>query len=206
MDFEFTPNNDIYWFNPNLTPLKDWAVFLDRDGVIIEEVHLLKNIKDLYIYPESFEAIRKLNHCNIPVFLTTNQTTVCRNLVNVKFINKTHRIIEKKLEKLGIHLDGILCCLHHPEADLIKYRTLCSWRKPDCGMFEFIAKKYNLDLKKSFGIGDKARDLLAYQKAGMHGILVKTGYGGADPFYKAKPNNKSENILEAVNYIINKNL
>lgn len=186
-------------------PKKDWAVFLDRDGVVIEDTHLLCDLKDLIFLPGIGKAVSLLNKKKIPVFLTTNQTVVARGLCKEDFILKTHENIKEELKKAGAILDGIFCCLHSPKADIKKYRSRCSWRKPEPGMFEFIAELFKLDLKKSFLIGDKARDVLAGQKAGINDILVQTGYGGGDALYKAKPTVVKKDLLSAVKYILKKN-
>lgn len=184
-------------------PKKDWAVFLDRDGVVIKETsNLLYNFKDFVIISQAIEAVKLLNEKKIPVFLTTNQTTVARGLCKEDFVIKTHEKIKKILAKKGAFLDGIFTCLHSPRADIRKYRLDCSWRKPKPGMFKFIAKKFKFNLKKSFLIGDSARDILAAQKAGIKDILVKTGHAGKGGIYSAKPSIVKKDVLEAVRFII----
>lgn len=186
----------------DFAPEKDWAVFLDRDGVVIKERHLLCDLKDLVFLPRVGQAIQFLNKKKIPVFLTTNQTVVARGLCKEDFIFKTHEKIKGELSKSQAFLDGIFCCLHSRKADIKKYRYDCSWRKPKTGMFEFIAKIFNLKLKKSFLIGDKARDVLVAQKLGMRDILVRTGYAGKDSLYQAKPSVIKKDLLAAVRYIL----
>lgn len=183
-------------------PKKDWGVFLDRDGVVIKEVHLLSDMKDFVMLPKVGEAIRSLNQNQIPVFLTTNQTSVARGLCKEDFIAKTHEKIKEELAENKAFLDGIFCCLHSLKADIKEYRHDCPWRKPKTGMFEFVAKRFNLDLKKSFLIGDKARDILTAQKLKMKDILVLTGHAGKDVLYSAKPTIIKKDILEAVKYIL----
>jgi len=163
---------------------------------------LLHDLKDYKIFPKTVKAIKLLNDKKIPVILATNQTVAARGLVKKTFIDKTHRLIQKDLRNQGAHLDGIFYCLHSPYADIKKYKADCQWRKPNPGMFVFAARKMGFDLKKSWGIGDKARDILAYQKAGMRDILIKTGHAGKDSLYKAKPTIVKRNALEAVKYIL----
>ena len=133
--------------------------------------------------------------------MATNQTVVARGLVKKSFVDKTHKLIQKDLKNKDAHLDGIFYCLHSLYSDIKKYKADCSWRKPKTGMFIFAAKKMKLDLKKTWGIGDSARDILAYQKAGMKDILVKTGHGGKNFSYKAKPTTIKKDILQAVKHI-----
>lgn len=187
----------------NFKPQKDWAVFLDRDGVVIKETpKLLYDFKDFFVIPQAAEAIRLLNKENIPVFLTTNQTVVARGLCDEKFVSKTHKKIKKELAKSNAFLDGIFCCLHSPRADVKKYRLDCRWRKPKTGMFEFIAEEFKLNLKKSFLIGDSTRDILAAQKIRIKDILVLTGHAGKDNLYRFKPTLIKKDILEAIRHII----
>lgn len=197
-------DGDFFQINSNYRFEKDWGVFLDRDGVVIKEVHLLHDLKDYKIFPKAIKAIKLLNDKQTPVILATNQTVVARGLAKKNFIDKIHNLIKKDLKNKGAHLDGISYCLHsnRPYVKIKKYKIDCSWRKPNLGMFIFTAKKMGLDLKKSWGIGDTARDILAYQKTGMKDILVKTGHGGKDFFYKAKPTIVKKDILKAVEYIL----
>jgi len=183
-------------------PQKDWAVFLDRDGVLIKEVHHLVDLRKLEFLPLAVEAVRMLNKRGIPVFLTTNQTVVARGLCREDFILKTHEKIKEKLARKGAFLDGIVYCPHSVEADVAKYRLDCDWRKPKEGMFEFIIDRYQFKAKKSYGIGDKARDILAYQKLGIKDILVLTGYAGKDLLYSAEPSVIKKDIMKAVKYIL----
>lgn len=193
---------DYYWVNPNYKPHRKWGILLDRDGVVLEEVHLLHNLKDYKIFPKAVKAIKLLNDKNIPVVLTTNQTVAARGLVKKDFIKKTHDLIRRDLKKKGAWLDGIFYCLHSPHADIKKYRLNCSWRKPKIGMLVASAKRLKLNLEKCWGIGDKARDTLAYKKVGMKDVLVETGHGGKDGLFKAEPTFVKKNILEAIKFIL----
>jgi HAD superfamily hydrolase (TIGR01662 family) len=195
---------DLYWIDPNFNPQNNWGVFLDRDGVVIEEVNLLHKLEDYKIIPESIEAIKLLNDNHIPVILATNQTVVARGMADEDFIQSTHQLLQRDLNAGNAHLDAILACLHSPFADVERYRLDCSWRKPNSGMFTFAASKMNLDLSNCFGIGDKARDIKAYENCGMQAILVKTGHAGEDSQHEYEAKTIKNNILDAVQFILEK--
>lgn len=185
-------------------PMKNWAVFLDRDGVINEERHLVRKIKDFVIYSAVFKAIKLLNQHNIPTVVHYNASVVARGLCSVEQIVKLNEYMKKQLAKKGAFVDMILFCSHHPTAFNADMVHDCSWRKPNIGILKFAAKMFNFNLKKSYVVGDAARDILMAQKAGAMGILVKTGHGGKDKVYQARPEIVVKDILKAVEHIIEK--
>ncbi len=191
-----------FWVNPGFQAAKKWGFFLDRDGVIIEDVHLLHRMEDYVIFPQALQAIKLLNDNQVPVVMATNQTVVARGLVDEAFIEQIHQRIKDDLAQVNAHIDAIVTCLHSPQADIKTYRFVCDWRKPEAGMMLYAVDFLGLDRTRSYGIGDKARDCLAYQKAGMKDILVLTGHGGEDAHNQAIPTVVKEDILEAVRYIL----
>lgn len=196
-----TNNSDVcVMFSENIG--KNWVVFLDRDGVIIEEKHLLTNIADCQVYPQAMEAIRQLNLAHIPVIMATNQTVVARGLVGEEFIQQTHEHIREILKQANCYLDGIAYCLHSEHADIRAYRLDCPWRKPNSGMFTDIARWLNLELGQCWGVGDKYRDCLAYQDACMHDALVLTGYAGKDMKWNKAPEKTFNDLAQFSSYII----
>ncbi len=190
--------------------MKPRAVFLDRDGTIITHrdnirPRGLKNIRFLRFLPGTVDAIKTLNHLGFIVVVVTNQPIVARGLATEKEIDKIHAVLVKRLNKKGAKIDAIYFCPHHPEATLPKYRVKCRCRKPNIGMIMMAAKKFNINLKKSFMVGDMTFDIAAGNKAGVKTILVKTGYGGKDGKYEGKPDFVVKNLKEAAQ-IVYKNL
>lgn len=190
------------------------AVFLDRDGTIIKEIGnlTLKDINKVRFFKGAAEAIKKLNHAGFIVVVVTNQPVVARGLATEKEVDQIHAILIKRLARRKAIIDAIYFCPHHPEATLLKYRVKCRCRKPNVKMLIQAAKKFNLDLKKSFLIGDRLADVRAAKKIGLKMILVKTGYGldtlnqlknGKTTF---KPDFVAKNLKEAVEIILNFNL
>lgn len=183
-------------------PKQNWAVFLDRDGTINKETHLLHRIEDLEFVPQAVRAIKKLNKANIPIIVYHNASVVARGLCDENQIQNIHQYMIQELEKQKAAVDVIFYCPHHPTAFNLGYISDCSWRKPDSGMIKAAAKMFDFNLEKSYVIGDNARDILMGQKENCFSILVKTGHGGKDTLYKAKPDYIAQNILSAVNFIL----
>lgn len=183
-------------------PDSNFAVFLDRDGVINEEVHLLHKLKDLKIIKGSAEAISKLNKLKIPVFLISNQTVLARGLVTQKEFNKIHQKLISLLFKKKAHFDGVIYCLHSDKADIKEYHKSCPFRKPSPGMIFEIEKRFNKTFSQIFVVGDKARDILMANKAKATSILVKTGHAGKDFLYRAEPDIIAKNLKQAVEIIL----
>ncbi len=183
------------------------AVFLDQDGTIIKYVDLLTDPKKVLLLPKAADAIRKMNKLGFLVLIVTNQPVIARGLMSENGLEKIENRIISLLAKKGAKSDGILFCPHHPEATLKRYRKKCGCRKPEPGMILKAAKKYNINLKKSFMIGDALIDVVAGHRAGVKSILVKTGPGHErlDKIYRnERPDFKAKDLMEAVKFICKK--
>jgi histidinol-phosphate phosphatase family protein len=146
------------------------AVFIDRDGTIIFNKKYLNSIKQIELYPFVIDSIKKLNDAGFVVIIVTNQSGISRGMFtenDLEFINKK---IIKLIEEKGAKIDDICYC---PHADFDK----CNCRKPKIGMIEKCVKKFCIDLKKSYAIGDTFRDYFFGLNMGGSGILVLTGHG-----------------------------
>lgn len=153
------------------------AVFLDRDGVVVKEVHHLTNIKDLALIPRAGEAIARLNNAGVPTVIVTNQSAVGRGLLTQDELNAIHDEVANLLRREGARIDAFYFCPHHPTEATGVFLKNCNCRKPRPGMLLAAAEDLSLDLARSFLIGDKITDLRAGQAAGCSTILVRTGYG-----------------------------
>jgi D-glycero-alpha-D-manno-heptose-7-phosphate kinase len=185
-------------------PTKDWAVFFDRDGTINQETHLLHRLKDFVLIPGVVQAIKKLNQLNIPVIIHNNASVVARGLCTEAQVQKLHQHMNQKLAKSGAFIDVIVYCPHHPTAFSLDYIHDCSWRKPKSGMIKAMARIFNLNLSKSYVVGDSPRDILMGQRENCFSILVKTGHAGQDALYQAKPDATVKNIIKAVELILDR--
>lgn len=177
------------------------AVFLDRDGTINKEVDVLRDVKQLKLLPGVGQAIKKINQLGFLVIIVTNQPVIARGWLKEKEVDAIHAVLVKRLHKKGTKIDAVYYCPHHPNANLKKYRLLCRCRKPNIGMIKKAVRKFKIDSRKSFLIGDSTGDILAGKRAKLKTILVKTGYGGKDGKYQVKPDFTVKNLTEAVKII-----
>ncbi len=186
--------------------LKGKAIFLDRDGTINEEVGYLDSLEKLVLYPDAFTAVRMINQSGFKAVVATNQSGVARGYFTEEFVVLVHARIQDLMRKNEASIDAFFYCPHHPDVGGELYRKSCSCRKPEAGMFLQAAGVLDIDLGKSFMIGDTLRDMEAGLKAGMKGILVRTGYGkDAENVLRnsaVKPLHIADNILEAVQWIL----
>lgn len=157
------------------------AVFLDRDGVLNIEAGYIHNLEDLRLIPGAAAAVRSLNDQGIFCCLVSNQSGPARNYYGVDHVEALHtRLCDLLQEEANAHLDALYYCPYlsqaaggvHPE-----FTQWGTWRKPNTGMLVAAAWEYDLDLRRSFMVGDKATDIDLAHNAGLRGILVQTGYG-----------------------------
>lgn len=154
------------------------AVFIDRDGVIIQEPpHYIYRPDQLKFIPGSIEAIKLLNDYNFKIIIVTNQAGVAYGYYLEKDVILFNRLMKEELILYGAHIDAIYYCPHHSEAKVIKYRLNCDCRKPKPGMLKKAEKELNIDLKSSYMIGDKKSDIEAGNIVGCKTTLVLTGHG-----------------------------
>jgi D-glycero-D-manno-heptose 1,7-bisphosphate phosphatase len=183
------------------------AVFLDRDGTINEQMGYINHIDRFQLLPHAAEAIRKLNEHNIPVIVVTNQSGLARGYFPESLVTAVHEKMNQQLAAADAHVDGIYICPHHPEAKEEKFRVKCNCRKPRNGLFLQAAQELNLDLEKSYVVGDRWSDLKAARRCQAKAVLVLTGYGKGDyqyigPHQEIQPDFVADNLLEAVKWII----
>ncbi len=153
------------------------GIFLDRDGTINEELEFISSPDDVVLIPRSAEAIREANQLGLKVFVITNQSGIARGFIKEEELVKVHNKLVELLNNAGAHLDAIYFCPHHPEFGEPPYKIECDCRKPNSGMLRQAEKEYNIDLKKSFVVGDRIIDVQTAHAVGATGILVLTGYG-----------------------------
>lgn len=183
------------------------AVFLDRDGTVTEEVGYLTNIDLLRLIPGVGDAIRRLNQAGFKVVLVTNQSGVARGYFPESFVHEAHEKLIRMLGYEGASLDGIYYCPHHPTAGNSKYTIACGCRKPGTGLLDRAAKDLDIDITRSFVIGDKWSDVELGQRAGAKTILVKTGFapddpGNIRPAHVKGPDFSAHDLREAVDWIL----
>ena len=183
------------------------AVFLDRDGTVNEQMGYINHISRFHLLPDAARAIKLLNDDGVPVIVVSNQSGLARGYFPEELLDEIHAKMHDLLARDGAHLDGLYFCPHHPEAKEEKYRQACDCRKPKTGMLLQAAKELNLDLARSFLVGDRWSDIKCAHQAGCAPLLVLTGYGRGDcqyigPGQKIQPAFVAENLLDAVEWIL----
>jgi D-glycero-D-manno-heptose 1,7-bisphosphate phosphatase len=151
------------------------AIFLDRDGTIIEDAGYLSRIEDIKFFPYSFEALFLLQKAGFMLFLVSNQSGIGKGKFTAERMLEVHSEVERQLQEQGINITGFYFCPHHPKAAVPEYRQNCSCRKPEPGLLLKAAREHQIDLTKSFMIGDKISDPQSGKRAGCRSILVMSG-------------------------------
>lgn len=157
------------------------AVFLDRDGVLNQEVGYIHRVEDLHLIPGVATAVRQLNDRGIFCCLVSNQAGPARGYYPQSHVELLHeRLCHLLATEAEAWLDALYYCPHlsAPEGGIDPdYTCWTTWRKPNTGMLVAAAWDHDLDLNRSFMVGDKATDVDLAHNAGCTGILVQTGYG-----------------------------
>ena len=154
------------------------AVFLDRDGVLIEDYDYVGTVERVRVIPGAAAAVRRLNDAGLPVVVVTNQAGVARGYYPESAVAVVHEYLSGVLfAEAGARIDHYDYSPYHPTEGQGEYRRESDCRKPQPGMLVRSAAKLGLDLVRSWMVGDKRSDLQAGAAAGCRTILVRTGYG-----------------------------
>jgi D-glycero-D-manno-heptose 1,7-bisphosphate phosphatase len=152
------------------------AVFLDRDGVLIEESGFLFDPRKTRPLPGVADELARLDRATFRLAVVTNQTVVARGLATETQVDELHQALAERLaEAGGPPLAGFYVCPHHPCADVERYRIDCDCRKPRPGLLLRAAEELSLDLARSFMVGDRLSDVAAGVGAGCQTVLMRTG-------------------------------
>ena len=146
---------------------KSKAVFLDRDGTLVEEVNYLSRLEDLRVFPYANEALQLFRRMNFRIFVITNQSGIGREIFPEQAMRDIHAQMQNELEN---QIEEFYFCPHLPTDG-------CACRKPNLGMIEAANRDFSINLENSWMIGDKSLDIETGFKAGMQTALVLTGYG-----------------------------
>ncbi len=148
------------------------AIFLDRDGVIIENVPAyVRSWNDVVIYPQALEALASIRESSYKIIVVTNQSAIGRGLMSLQDAEAINHRLDQIVKKAGGRIDAFYICPHTPEMH-------CACRKPQPGLILQAAREQQIDLSQSILIGDALSDLAAGQAAGIpKNILVLTGRG-----------------------------
>jgi len=181
------------------------AVFLDRDGTINEEMGYINHIDRFVLMPGAAAAIRSINESDLKAVVVTNQSGVARGYFPKELIDQVHQKMSDLLQKEGAFLDGIYTCTHAPSSK--GESGGCGCRKPKIGLMKQAAQELNLDLEKSYVVGDRYKDMEMARNAGAKAILVLTGYGRGEleflgPSSRVQADFVAKGLAEAVEWIL----
>lgn len=175
------------------------AVFLDRDGVINEEVNYLCRPDEFRLLPRTASAIRDLRRAGFRVVVVTNQSGLARGYFSPDDLAAVHERMRSELARARTRLDGIYVCPHHPDDS-------CQCRKPEIRLFQQAAQDLKLRLDQSYYVGDKLTDLIPGKTLGGRTILVLTGHGQREQELARQqsfqPEHIAANLYEAAEWII----
>jgi D-glycero-D-manno-heptose 1,7-bisphosphate phosphatase len=156
------------------------AVFLDRDGTIIEEVGYLDRPERVEFFPWTIDAIRVLNRAGLAVVLVSNQSGVARGFFTEAVVDDVHRRISEMLAAGGARIDAYYYCPHHPDGRIPDLAKVCDCRKPARGLVDRAVTEFGVDPHRSFVVGDRWIDVSLARTVGAKGVLVRTGYGESE--------------------------
>jgi D-glycero-D-manno-heptose 1,7-bisphosphate phosphatase len=143
------------------------AAFLDRDGVLNEDLGYVHRVADWRWLPGAVQACKRLQDAGYALVVVTNQSGVARGMYTLADVDTLHAHMQQQLAAAGVTLTDIYCCPHLPDAQLPDYRLDCSCRKPKPGMLLQALQEHGLDASRSVMVGDRVSDMLAGQAAGV---------------------------------------
>ncbi len=173
---------------------KNKAIFLDRDGTINEEINYLHEPEKFKLLPNVIKGLKLLQNLNYKLVILTNQPGIGFGYFTKEDFFRVNLKMLKLFSKNKIFIDKIYYCPH----------TLaegCDCRKPKIGLLKRAEKELNLDLKKSFIVGDQTSDILVGKKSGCKTILVKTGQKGLDGKYNVKADFVVKDLLGSTRFV-----
>ena len=171
------------------------AIFLDRDGTIIEDTGYIKNPLDMIFFSESFKALRLMQDFYL-LFIITNQSGIAKGFITEDEVKEVNCYLVDSLKSRNIIINDVFYCPH-------KNEDLCTCKKPLPYFINMAAELYNLSLEESYMIGDHPSDVECGLNAGVKPIYLLTGHGRKHKDEIAPYIKTCENILEAARYVTN---
>lgn len=186
---------------------KQKCIFLDRDGTVNVHKGFLCKAEDMELENTAAEAIRLINESEYLAIVISNQPVIARGECTFEELNNINNRMYTLLGAEGAYLDDLYFCPHHPDSgfdgEVKALKINCSCRKPKTGMVEQAAKEHNIDISKSWMVGDTTLDIQTGKNAGMKTAMVLTGEAGKDGKFSAKPSTIQDDLLSCVKYILN---
>ncbi len=151
------------------------AVFLDKDGTLIEDVPYNTDPDRIRFASGSREGLKQLQECGYQLIVVTNQAGIAKGLVKPGELQAMRKRLFEMSSTAGVRLSGFYFCPHHPEATIEQYRMTCGCRKPEPGLILQAARRHSIDLGASWLVGDILNDIEAGRRAGCRTILIDNG-------------------------------
>jgi D-glycero-D-manno-heptose 1,7-bisphosphate phosphatase len=172
------------------------AVFLDRDGTIMEDCNYVGDVERVILIPSATAALKRLHDAGYRLFVITNQSGVGRGYFSREAVEQIHAHLNEHFAQSGVQFDRYYVCPHHPEDN-------CDCRKPKPKFLQEAAREFAVDLSRSFMIGDRPSDIQAGLNAGTKTVLVLTG-AGRDTLAnnEVKPHHVADDIGKAADWIL----
>ena len=181
------------------------AVFLDRDGTIVEEVGYLERVERVVLFPWAIDAVRLLGRAGFRVLVATNQSGVARGYFTEALVEDVHRHIDSLMAAGGARIDAYYYCPHHPFGAVEAYTRRCECRKPGRGLVDRAVREFGVDPSRSFVVGDRWHDIGLARAVGARGVLLRTGYGVTaerQPHRDLVADAVTDNLIEATSWIL----
>ena len=156
--------------------MKQGAVFLDKDGTLVENVPYNADPSKMRLSPGAAEGIRMLSQARFRLFVVSNQSGVARGHFGEQELIEVEARLRTLMTEAGARLDGFYFCPHHPEGSVAEYSLACVCRKPEPGMILNAGRDHAIDLARSWLVGDILDDVEAGRRAGCRTILIDNGH------------------------------
>jgi histidinol-phosphate phosphatase family protein len=190
---------------PHAQPAPAPAVFLDRDGTLNVDKGV-RRAADVQLFAGVGGALASLRAAGYRLVVLTNQPMIARGEGSAEDLARIHRRLESELGKEGAYLDGIYVCPHHAErgqaGERAELKLECACRKPATGLAERACAELNLDMGRSWMVGDQTRDIEMARRAGLRSVLLRTGVGGGDGKFAATPDFIADDLAAAAEVIL----
>jgi len=186
--------------------VRQQAVFTDRDGTLNVKRDYVRTPDELELIDGVAPAIRRLNEAEYRVVVATNQPVVARGECSFAGLRQVHAKLETELGRGGAFVDRIMFCPHHPDrgfaGEVPDLKIACACRKPGTALVETAARDLNIDLERSWFIGDSAADILAARRAGLRSVLVGPDGPLREAALAASPDFAVRDFAAAVHFIL----
>ncbi len=181
--------------------MSNTAVFFDRDGTLIHDPGYLNHPDQVQVADGAAEALKEFQLLGYKTVVASNQSGVARGIVTVEMLERIHDRLRELLAIKGATLDAIYYCPYHPDGVVPEYTKESDWQKPKPGMLLTAAREMDLDLTRSWMIGDSDRDVEAGRSAGCKTILISSAHSESGHRHESKPDFLAVNLREAVNIV-----